>query len=283
MIPISLNALSNNDPVTTSLYYFTGTGNSLAVARRIAGQIGNCDLFPIPPQVTSSKVILPVADRVGIVCPVYSFGLPAIVAEFASRVMVAGMTYRFAVLTKGGIGDSALKQLDQIFYQNSGVHLDAGFTVNMPTNYVPSFNPPQGPAQQEILARAETQIAGIVTVIKQSQKVPLKPTPVSSFLHRVSYPFFSGRIRAADTKFTADSRCNHCNICALVCPVKNITYENNRPVWNHRCELCFACFHFCPTKAIEYDGRTAKKNRYHHPEVSVDDMKQQQTGILQSH
>ena len=83
----------------TIVYYFTGTGNSLAAAKAICVRLGDCELVSIPALAGSPAEIIPGADRVGIVCPVYDFGLPSIVAEFAERLDLSGTGYCFAVLT----------------------------------------------------------------------------------------------------------------------------------------------------------------------------------------
>ncbi|MDP2797248.1 MAG: hypothetical protein Q8N94_07040 [Methanoregula sp.] len=64
----------------TIIYYFTGTGNSLAAAKTICTRLGDCKLVSIPTLAESPEEIVPAADRVGIVCPVYGFGLPSIVS-----------------------------------------------------------------------------------------------------------------------------------------------------------------------------------------------------------
>ncbi len=64
----------------TIIYYFTGTGNSLAVAKKIAAVLGDCDLVPIASLQSTTADITPAADRVGIVNPVYFAGLPVMVS-----------------------------------------------------------------------------------------------------------------------------------------------------------------------------------------------------------
>jgi len=48
----------------TIIYYFTGTGNSLAVAKKIAAVLGDCDLVPIASLQSATADITPAADRV---------------------------------------------------------------------------------------------------------------------------------------------------------------------------------------------------------------------------
>lgn len=138
------------------IYYFTGTGNSLAVAKKIVSAMGDCELVPIASLQNMQGDIVPQAERVGIVCPVYFSGLPLMVASFAGRLDPAAVTYVFAVVTNGGGGGSAaLRQLDSILRKRQGRGLDAGFAVTMPGNYILMYSSPEGKEQEEILAGAD--------------------------------------------------------------------------------------------------------------------------------
>ncbi len=88
----------------TIIYYFTGTGNSLSAAKKISAVLGNCELIPIAPFQEKQGDIIPTADRVGIINPVYFAGLPLMVAEFAGRLDLSRATYVFSVVTYGDPG-----------------------------------------------------------------------------------------------------------------------------------------------------------------------------------
>jgi flavodoxin len=174
----------------TIIYYFTGTGNSLAAAKVICARLCDCELVSIPVLVGSPAEIVPVADRVGIVCPVYDFGLPSIVAEFAKRLDLSGTGYCFAVLTMGGMGGSALHQLDDIIRKHGGRQLDASFTVRMPGNFVPLYNPPQGKKREEILAKGQERIEEIAGMIDKGLIVRPGISPLTSLLKHFTYAGF---------------------------------------------------------------------------------------------
>jgi Fe-S-cluster-containing hydrogenase component 2 len=57
-----------------------------------------------------------------------------------------------------------------------------------------------------------------------------------------------------------------------VCPVENIELVDKKPVWQQHCEQCFACLQWCPHNAIQFSSKTSGKQRYHHPDVKVEEM-----------
>lgn len=259
----------------TLIYYFSGTGNSLAAARSICRHLGDCELVPIASLQGTLKDITPAADRVGIVCPVYDLGLPAIVVEFLRRLDLSHAGYSFAILTMGGFGASALHQLDDLVFARSRRHLDAAFTVKMVGNFVPLYEPAKGTKREQLLADAEKRLAGIASKIDMGLTVKPAPAILTGLLKRFVYDGFIRRIHEADKNFLADEKCTSCGTCAEVCPTHNIDMFDGRPVWKHHCELCCACIHLCPVEAIQYGQKTKTRGRYRHPDLKIADMKAQ--------
>ena len=259
----------------TVIYYFTGSGNSLATARKICGHLGDCELVSIASLATTSEEIRPTSDRVGIVCPVYYLGLPSIVTEFVNRLDLSRTGYCFAVLTMGGFGTSALHQLDDLVFARNNRHLDAAFTVRMPGNFVPRYDMAKGAKRDNLLAEADSRLAEIATSIDKGLTVRPGSALVTGLLKRFMYDGFISTIHDADKNFFADEKCTSCGTCATVCPVKNIEMVNEKPLWKHHCELCCACIHFCPAEAIQYGQKTKNRGRYRNPSVTLMDMKKQ--------
>ena len=119
--------------LNTEIYYFSGTGNSLVVARDIAEKI-NGQFISIP-SVIHQESIKTEADSIGIVFPAYMaqlYGVPLIVERFTKKLEDIGSKYIFAVCTCGGLenfnGLPALKKLGKIIKSKSG-KLSAEFSV----------------------------------------------------------------------------------------------------------------------------------------------------------
>lgn len=263
----------------TTIYYFSGTGNSLSAARKIAALLGDTDLTPIASLMNGSGDIIPQTERVGIICPVYDLGIPIIVRDFLNRLDVRGTKYIFAIITLGGSGLSALRMIDSLIREKNGKKLNAGFAVKMPGNFPPLSVPPTGEKLNTIIRKAETELDRIGGIIREGQDHPPGSALISSFFKFFIYGGFAKEVHNADSRFTVSDACTSCGICSSVCPTKNIIVSE-RPAWNHRCELCMACLHFCPTQAINIRMMrgTEGRGRYHHPDVTVADMKVQQGG-----
>jgi ferredoxin len=261
----------------TIIYYFTGTGNSLAAAKKIASALEDCDLVPIASLQNTQGKITPAADRVGIVCPVYDAGVPAIVAEFTGRLDLSCVGYVFAIVTLGGIGVAALHLLNSILQKKRGRKLDAAFAVKMPGNFPPVGKSKKVKSGDPVLTAADARLAEIAGIIDKGLVVPPGFSPISSLIQRVTYGPFIRSVRGSDTAFTVSEACTSCGTCAKVCPVKNIQMVNDRPSWLHHCECCCACLHFCPVEAIDLNVMqgTKGRGRYRHPDLKIDDMKAQ--------
>ena len=92
--------------INTDLYYFSGTGNSLVVARDIAKKI-NGKLISIP-TLMAEETIKTGADTIGIVSPAYYMRIPGIVARFIGKLTNLQSKYIFVIVTVGGIAGGIL-------------------------------------------------------------------------------------------------------------------------------------------------------------------------------
>lgn len=92
------------------ILYFTGTGNSLYIARQLADE--NTELLSIPQLMKADKFDIE-ADEIGIVYPIYGHMPPNMVRRFIGRANLKA-DYKFAVLTYGNRKSNAAEIWDEV-------------------------------------------------------------------------------------------------------------------------------------------------------------------------
>jgi ferredoxin len=254
----------------TAIFFYTGTGNSLWVARKLAQGLGDSEVISISTWLKTRKAFP--AKRIGLIFPVHMWGLPSPVVRFAQALQDFHPDYFFAVAVDGGQVANALIQLKKLTSQNPKT-LDCGFEMVMPSNYIPWGGPGSKEKLDSIFAAAQQKMEGVITALQKQAKGhfdqgPLWQRIVFTQLYKLSYP----QVPRMDRSFWVDSKCNKCGICRRVCPAQNITLLEGTPTWSHHCEQCLACLQWCPQEAIQYGKKTARYPRYHHPEIQLKDV-----------
>jgi flavodoxin/Fe-S-cluster-containing hydrogenase component 2 len=257
--------------MNTTIFYFTGTGNSLKVARDLEVELGDAEVSSIPRAISEKKVLT--AERIGIVYPVYMFGMPLIIKKFINQLAADKNNYIFAVATYGGLAGGAISQAASQL-KRRGLKLSAGFSVQMPGNYTPLYGAIPEEKQNQEFARQQQKVKEIAAVVreKKDKLADCGSFPVNLIFSCLLYNLASPRIPLMDKDFWVNEKCTRCGICAKVCSVNNITLIDGKPNWQHRCEQCFACLQWCPAEAIQYAKSTLGRKRYHHPQVTLEDM-----------
>ncbi len=120
------------------IYYFSGTGNSFAVARDIAKRL-DASLYPIPKMINKKGSTIS-SKIVGFVFPDYHSNIPNIVRRFIEDIDTLRGKYIFGICTYGHDPGPTLSYLKDHIGGKDGI-LSAGFAVKMPYNYIkPRFS-----------------------------------------------------------------------------------------------------------------------------------------------
>lgn len=256
--------------MAAKIYWFSGTGNSLAVARSLGESLPDAELIPIARAVHHPPEP---ADVIGLVFPVYAFGPPALVLRFIQKLNARSDSYVFSVCTCAASAGSTLHFVRRAL-EKRGVALNAFWVVKQPENYPPLGGTPGPKSQARTHAKADEKITRVADAVQARYAGLEKSSLFWRLSGRLIYPFFIlGEKHGIDRPFKADKKCNGCEICAKVCPVQNIEMKDGRPVWLGHCEQCFACFHWCPQAAVQY-GWSSWIKRYHHPRTFLSDFLQ---------
>jgi ferredoxin len=244
------------------MYFFTGTGNSLKVAKDIAGALEDCEIMAIR---KGMDMKIPVGyQRIGFVFPVYFFGLPDMVAEFVRQADLSkeNAIYYFAVATPGGISGKPIAQMKKLFFEK-GLNLHYSRKIRMPANYVANYNM-SGILIKPPLRSYKKRIHKIIPDIKA-----MNTNDGENYSQRIENIYNNAiyGVHEKDVNFNVNDDCIACEICQNVCPAANISIHEGRPVYHHQCQLCMACIQHCPKKAINYGEKTKKRKRYTHPDI----------------
>jgi len=257
--------------VENVIYYFSGTGNSLDLAKHIAEQLGNSMLVSMGTSPYENSIRT--AKRVGFVYPVYYGGIPDLVHKYMEIVRMPANSYVFCVASGKGYCGNALKEAEYIFSKREE-HLSFGAFVPTVDNNIIEYGK---------IKNTERALASSYATLKEIVfQIALGDTnhqglmnPIVSFLHQHKL----SRARRWENDYEVNRDCSHCGICSMICPVDNIDLVDGRPLFLHRCQACMACIQACPEKAINYGSITNGKERYFHPNIPPEELASMQKPI----
>lgn len=286
--------------MSTEIYYFSGTGNSLHVAKELQKRMPETKLIPILSLVGQDSVTTR-GEKVGFVFPHYASTLPKIVHAFVEKLDLGSARYLFAIATRGATKTMAFMEIDKIL-KAKGRRLDSFFVFTMPSGSEPLV---KGYAEQiteeriqrlesEMLARLDL-IQGIIVNQKASRERDTGATPPP----RLLVPFVPlielvspllvplGKRVETTFEFYYDKKCTACGVCEQVCLAEKVQMVEGKPVWQEavKCHGCFACLNYCPEESIQVGSKwylksyTDQNGRYHHPQIKARDIAGQKTRV----
>lgn len=256
------------------IYYFSGTGNSLRMARRLAETLNEsmADMTskasPLPLPGLSDKTF---ADEavIGFVLPVYAWGLPQVAKKFLTKLpqLTKASPYVFAVLTCGddiGYTDRLLHRA----LRKRGWPLHAVWSIQMRNTYIclPGFKVDTHEVVEAKERAAVQKITSIIEVIRQrNRKLPTREVVRGNLAWMKTYVlrYLFNTLLTSHRSFRVDkTRCTRCGLCSRLCPTNNIKADaEGRPQWKADCTFCLRCLHGCPAHAIDHGPFSRNKER----------------------
>ncbi len=254
------------------IFYFSGTGNSFAVAKELSRLLPDTELESIA-ILNSNRHIDVTCEIAGFVFPVYLLSMPGIVVEFIKKLIFLDKPYIFCIATNNKNPGFTLLQIERLL-KNKKQKLAVGFSIVMPGNSLIIGDLTNSlEIQKEKLEKAKEQVKSIAVQIKMKYNGEIDRS--GSLKNRIKgfiYHLIIFHIYKTPSKFNVTSECNRCLKCIRVCPRNNIKMVQNKIKWGSKCEQCLACFHWCPKAAIQIGKHTIGKKRYHHPDVRLKEM-----------
>lgn len=255
--------------MTDTIYYFSGTGNSRYLAHMLGKELGvrvRHITDPMLPDVNEEREsgISSEQNSVGLVFPVYSWGVPPLVIDFLKILLERGVRMIWAVMSCGDETAMAPEMLIRNA-EKYGIEVKGIWSVIMPNNYVilPGFGIDSKEVENKKLQEAPNRIKDIAShILNENWKIDVVRGSVPVLKTLMVYPLFK-RWGIFPKKWKSGEKCIGCGKCAAICTMKNITIIEGKPQWGQNCVSCLGCFHICPTRAIDYGSLTKGKSQYY--------------------
>jgi ferredoxin len=200
------------------------------------------------------------------------WGVPRRVLEFLDQLQAMSPEYIFAVANNAGQVSNTLVQLQKVM-ESKGLHLSSGWSIVIPSNYIPWGGPCSVEKQNQLFADARLKLSALAQGIRNQVKKPVEKGPLwQRILFTWFYKMSYSQVPKMDEKFWVDERCNQCRLCIELCPQNNIIMQDEKLVWQNNCEQCLACIQWCPQESLQYGKKTSAYARYHHPEIKAKDL-----------
>ena len=242
------------------IFYFTGTGNSLYAAQKLADE--GEEIVSIVEALRSKTFhyTLKEGEKLGFVFPVYFYTVSDPVLELVRHLTVENAGFVYAVIpcgasigAAGGFLKSELKK--------RGLELQRLDALVVPDGALIFYDIDTPEKMEQQLAAATKELASIKRAVGRREGNRITGSPIAGKIGLVAYH------ACMSTKaFYADEKCVGCGKCASICPSGAIEMVGGRPAWTKsKCLKCCGCINRCPVSAIQYGKKTASRGRYVNP------------------
>lgn len=244
------------------IFYFSGSGNSYAVAKQITGHLEGEKLTPLTD--FDDFEVCKAEERIGIVFPCYIGRAPKTVVEFKHKLtpyINRQNTYVFCVIDYANSPATSYLDFEDI--------TDAWFEVKMPENDIVNSKAPSAEKIKKLLADAEEKVESFAAdIIQKKPTIMYSSRPAQKLLLKAVSGYMLKNLVGHPERFYADEQCIKCKKCTMLCPLHNITFDE-KPIWGSNCVGCLSCVNRCPAKAIQSGKKTIGKERYVHPDFDI--------------
>jgi len=217
----------------TRIYYFSGSGHSLAIAEAFSRFL-NCEMFDI----TTATEDFTDDEVAVVVFPVYCQNIPRPVKAFIKRISAKSVVL---IASYGGISyGNVLYEAKKLV---KGEVIAAAY---VPTGHTFLSGDKNFPT--DILHPIAKRIASPKTaIIPRSRKNPLSNV----------FPALRSRI---GVKISKSDACDECGVCERNCPTKAI----HNGCINSKCIRCLRCVTSCPRRALKFKNTWVLKKYLEH-------------------
>lgn len=253
-----------------AIFYFTGTGNTLYVARKLQVEFAQlevaCTLYDMSVVDDQTVADATKADFIIFAYPVQGSMAPLLVWQFVQK---------YEALWEGKKGAVVVTQF--MFSGDGGAYLARVLRkkkmeivsiehFKMPNNLsdVKLFKVRNGTANKKVIAVTDQRIALFAMDFVKERHHRIGDHFTATFLgalQRVPYAKMERKL-AKDVKIDI-KKCNTCGVCTINCPTHNLMVEDGQITQKGICTICYRCVNLCPQKAISIVSKHKPTVQYH--------------------
>lgn len=236
------------------IIYFSGTGNTEYVAKKLAEAMENngaqVDLVPVEKIHGSGEYPDPSKyDLVGFGYAVHSWEAPRIFFETLKAFPASKDKPAFLFKSAGDKeleGGSTARPRNIL--KRKGYRVFHEYNYLMPANVFVGYDDRFSVVELDLTDRITAKNAQLILDGKTrlQRNGPLKR--LGSFLGVFEQ---IGSKRLGRRSFHTTDECNLCGACILKCPMQNISETNGKVKFGGNCLICFRCVYLCPKNAIK--------------------------------
>lgn len=246
----------------TTIFCFSGTGNSYYAATAIAELLGDSTVLMTASLLDGANIEM--TERVGFIFPTYKAFPPNQMKEFIQEVFskqdLSPIKYLFMVTTRYLFQAYSMVAME-VLLREAGCAYSYANHIVMPDGYVPLVSPPTEEKEKALYAQADESIRLIVSDIRAESIKLAGKRPFSRLALNHIMRYVHDASKRFAKKFIVTDDCISCGLCYRMCPSGNITMVEGKPLFGDNCEGCLGCYHRCPTEAIQLTTKV-REGRY---------------------
>lgn len=242
------------------IYWFSGTGNTLRVARAMAEVFRDAGLNVWSGRIEDSdpRAIDP-SHTLGIAVTVACQGTYPPVWDFLENLPEVEGTEVFLVDTLAKVSGGIVGPMRDILTAK-GYRPIGAKEIRMPNNFLQKSPDPQ--KNQQVLDAGLDEARGFARKLIEDRADWRGNTGLQRFVNWTARWKLTWKFARWISPIRIDAeRCTKCGLCAELCPVGNIEQTPIGPVLSNRCIACQRCFAFCPAGAVHV-GKPGKYAPY---------------------
>ncbi|PAB59294.1 EFR1 family ferrodoxin [Anaeromicrobium sediminis] len=237
------------------IIYFSGTGNSFSIAKRLGEKI-NEQVIPLKRAFNNGD------ENIIFVFPLYCEDIPPHVRKFLGTFKINNNQNVMAICTSGGGIGNAEYTFNRIM-EKKGLIVKKFLSAPMIDNSFP------------VLFGGEVNRVFVDEDAIVNRFMNMTYNNSSSFnpMHKVTELLvYNSLTKRLFRKKVDKEKCIGCGKCEQICPNNNIQILNNTAVVKDDCTECFGCIHICPQQAIYVRKKVQKKNQYINENIDVNEL-----------